>query len=171
MFEVVIGCLFIVLLLALSGWFGWQQIQNLRGLRSRGQMSPEDFSHFRRQAYRRLIGCALTALLAFMFIGYIFGIGNRLDRLSDRADEARAQGVQPQQLQENEKADVSFAWNYVMIMIVVVFAWLGVACMDIMAIRRYGMRHRRRIREDRVAMLQRQIPQWLRERRERRERG
>jgi hypothetical protein len=165
MFEIVVGCLFIVLLLWLSGWFGWQQIQNLRKLDHRGQMSTEDYSYHRRQCYRRLIGCFLTGLLAFMLIGWIFGVGEPVNQLASRVDEARARGAKIQdELQAHERADVLFGWNYVMIMCLVVFAWMGVACMDLMAIRRYGMRHRKRIRDDRMAMLRRQLPQWKRER-------
>ena len=167
MFEIVVGCLFIVILLFLSGWFGWQQIQNLRKLDHRGQLSTEDYSYFRRQCYRRLIGCFLTALLAFMLIGwYIFGVGDRVDQLASRVGEAHAHGAKLQEndLQPHEKADLWFGWNYVMIMCLVVFAWMGVACMDLMAIRRYGMRHRKRIRDDRMAMLRRQLPRWWRER-------
>jgi len=167
MFELVIGCVFIVLLLTLAGWFGWQQVQSLRKLRHRGQMSPEDFAYFRRQCYRRIVGSFLTVVLALMFLGwYTLGFGSSLDRISDRVDEAHARGqpFRETDLNEKEKADLAFNWSYLMVLLLVLFAWIGIACADIMAIRRYGMRHRKRIREDRLAMLRRQLPEWQRER-------
>src|SRR6516162_6157635 len=113
--EIIIGCLFIVVLIVVSVVFGRQQFRNLAKLRDPGQMSSEDYSYHRRQCYRRIIGCTLSALLAFMLIGwYIFGIGDRIDRVAARVDQAHAEGktVKEDDLKDDEKADTKLGWMY-----------------------------------------------------------
>src|SRR5258707_4686621 len=95
MHELAVGILIIIVLLGLSFTFGWQQVVNLRKLRERGQMSKEDYIHFRRQCYRRLFGCGLTGVFALLMAGWFVLFNGPLDQLSDRRDQADAQSVEP----------------------------------------------------------------------------
>jgi hypothetical protein len=143
-------------LLGMTIWFGYRQFQTLRWMRTEPQMLPEDRRYYRAQVIRRLIGCGLTLLLAVLMSGMVlFGVMDGLDRLNAVGDQARIDG---RKLTEEEKDFVQFSFAYVMAIMLVLFVLLVVVFADVAAIRRFGMRHRKRIRDDRKAMLMRQLP-------------
>lgn len=152
-----------VLLVAIGVWFAFRQNRVLRKLREEPHMSPEDQKYFRRMVWRRWLGSALLIVLAVM-LGGLFGMGilDKLDELRDLGPQAQAG---QRQLTPEERDFLLFGVNYVLILLLVLLLTVGVAVVDLMAIRRYGMRHRRRLREDRQAMLDRQLPQLYQERR------
>jgi hypothetical protein len=86
---------------------------------------------------------------------------HELDRLVDLGDQAQ-EG--PLALNDEERAFLGFGLRYVLVIGLVLMVLLAVAFVDLIALRRYGMRHRRRIREDREAMLRRQLPLLRRQR-------
>lgn len=152
----------IATLLCFSGIFAWRQVQTLRWLAEKENVSPEDRTYYRRRSYRRLVGCLLTAVLAALFVGlFAFGIMQELDRLVDAAKGAQAEG---RTLSPEEEAFLAYGLRYVCAIGVVVLALLALAFVDLLATRRYGMRHRKRIQDDRRAMLQRQLPLLRQER-------
>lgn len=163
--ERIVFSVMAVLLVALALWFAFRQNRVLRKLREEPHLSPEDQQYYRRSVWRRWLGCALLIVLAVMIAG-LFGMGilDELDRLRDLGARAREQQLE---LKPEEQDFLRFGINYVMILLLVLVLTLVVAVVDLMAIRRYGMRHRRRLREDRQAMLERQLPQLYHERRRR----
>jgi hypothetical protein len=112
-----------------------------------------------------LLGCSLMMVLAVLLSGlYFLGILDELDRLVDLGDQLKGQaGEEKVALKEEERAFLDFGLRYVLVIGLVLLVLLAVAFMDLIALRRYGMRHRRRIREDREAMLRRQLPLLRRE--------
>lgn len=146
---------FALLLVVLAIAFAWHNLRALRLLKPKEQMPPEDWRYYRRQSYRRLFGCGLMVLLAALLIGLFF-VDQELDQFGDRGEQAQAQGVKPD-VAETDKDALSFYLLYTFTVIIVVLVLLGVALIDLMAIRRFGMRHRKRIREDREGLLQRQL--------------
>src|SRR5436309_2981541 len=130
-------------LLCFSAIFAWRQVQTLRWLARKDTVAPEDETYFRRRSYRRLVGCLLTAVLAGLFIGlFALGIMQDLDRLVDAAKGAQAEG---RTLSPEDEAILAFGLRYVCIIGVVVMALLALAFVDLLATRKYGMRHRKRI--------------------------
>lgn len=159
--AVIIG---IVLLLA-AVLFARGQFQTLRWLRVQPSLMPEDTAYFRRRAVRRLVGCGLMVLLASLMIGlYLLGILDALDALIARAEAADADELQ---LTPAEEEAVRRSYTYLGAIVLNLFLLLGLAFVDLMALRRYGMRQRKRLREDRQAMLERQLPLLRRQRSDR----
>lgn len=152
----------VAILLCFSGIFAWRQIQTLRWLGRKDNVSPEDRLYFRRRSYRRLCGCLLTAVLAGLFVGlFAFGIMQELDRLVDAAQGAQAEG---RSLSPDDEAFLAYGLRYVCAIGAVVMGLLAVAFVDLLATRKFGIRHRKRIQDDRRAMLQRQLPLLRQER-------
>jgi hypothetical protein len=159
----LIAWLLVLVTLGVAGFFGWQQVRTLRGLPGRESLPPEDRSYFRRQAWRRLAGCGLlVAVAAMLSVWYVSGQDVQFDRLGDALQAQRAagdHGLRPDQ----EQARRFFVY-YVNAMLLLLLALLALAAVDLLAIRRYAARHSRRIRDDRRAMLERELANLRRER-------
>lgn len=130
-------------------------------------LSPEDLSYHRWSIGRRLIGCFMLLLLAAMIAGiYLFDIASGLDQLVTLGAQAKGTG---QKLTAEQEAFLYSAMRYVAGLLLVLMCIFFLVGWDILAIRRFGLRHRHRIREDRRAMLERQLPLLYAERRAMRE--
>jgi hypothetical protein len=167
MTSYLLGIPIILALVALAIHFARRQLQVLRGLRGDEQIAAADRSYTRRQCYRRFLGCVLMLVLAGLVAGLlVVDIHGELERLADKARQAKAAGNDRPQLTEDEQAFLRFGLTYLGIIALTILLLLVVAFLDLLAIRRYGLRHRKRIRDDRRAMLRRQLPLVRRERRE-----
>jgi hypothetical protein len=96
---------------------------------------------------------------------YALGIASRLDELMRLGEEARGT---KQKLTDEQRAFVYDSMKYVGTLLIVLIVLFVLAAWDIQAIRLYGIRHRQRIRDDRRAMLERQLPLLYAERRAKR---
>ena len=156
-FELLVVCLIVVLLLALSGYFGWRQWQTLRGLRQSSGLSPEDRRYHRFQAWRRLVGCALMVVLAALLAGwYVLGFDSQTAALSLRGKPADPSGVAFQRGAAVQRF-VNLASFYMIFTLLVLLALVCVGAVDALAIRRFGIRHYRQIQSDRRAMIEEQV--------------
>jgi hypothetical protein len=155
---IVFIALFAALLL---GWRQWKQWHWYKA--NRDELSAEDQRYFRWSLGRRIAGCILLFILAAMVYGiYAFDIASGLDQLVQQAEKNRDGKAH---LNDDQKAFFLMSWNYVICLLLLVMVLFVLAGWDIYAIRRYGQRHRRRIRDDRRAMLERQLPILYAERR------
>lgn len=143
---------------------GWRQVKQWQWLRANDvALSAEDRSYHTWSIRRRFIGCLLLLGLAAMIYGlYAFDISSGLEALMSQGEQARGNGTK---LTDEQREFVYSSMRYVGAMMIVLLALFIVAAWDIQAIRRFGQRHRRRIREDRRAMLERQLPILYAERR------
>lgn len=153
-----------LLLLLLAVYFAWRQFKTWEWLRRESNLSEEDRRYHLRTVVRRGLGCVLLAALAMLLAG-LFGmeIIDRLDELLAQGEQAKKEG---RKLTAEESDFVYFSMRYVGTLALVLFGLLGVAFFDLLALRRFGSRHRKRIRDDRAAMLERQLPLLYREKRE-----
>jgi hypothetical protein len=143
--------------------FAFRQIQTLRGVRQQPEMGADEVRYLTRRSYARLVGSALLLVLAVLLAGlHFFHILDRLDALVAAGPQAKAEG---KQLTPEEHDFVNFAYTYVGVIALVVLLLLVGSFFDTLATRRYGMRQRKRIRDDRRAMLEEQLAR-LREERE-----
>jgi len=148
--EYTIAFLIVVTLLSLAGYFGWRQYQALRDLPSEESMSDEDRRYFRRQAWRRLVGCALMVILAGLLSAwYLLGPNEQALILIEQAQKQPATPEQQRILGQG--------LLYLSAAFLVLLALVLVAGLDFLAIRSYGLRHYRRIQSDRRDMIQRQL--------------
>lgn len=154
--ELFVVCLMVVLLLTLAGYFGWRQIQTLRGVRQASELSSEDRSYYRHQAWRRLVGCALMVVLAALLAGwYLLGFDTQTAALNLRGNTTDPaanfqRGVAVQRF-------VNLASSYMIFTLLVLLALVCVGAIDVLAIRRFGIRHYRKIQSDRRAMIEQQV--------------
>ncbi|HQR41235.1 MAG TPA: hypothetical protein PLX97_01095 [Gemmatales bacterium] len=130
-------------------------------------LSNEDAIYHRWSIGRRLTGCVLLLLLAAMIAGiYLFDIASGLEQLMALGARAKETG---EKLTEEQERFLMGALRYIVGVLLVLMCIFLLVGWDIMAIRKYGVRHRQRIRDDRRAMLERQLPILYAERRAMRE--
>jgi hypothetical protein len=162
-FAPLVAWLLVLVTLGVAVYFGRQQLRTLRTLRHRTELPPDDQAYFRRQAWRRLAGCVLLVGVAGMLsVWYLTGLDVNADQLGDALQAQRAAGdhqLTPEQVQARQ-----FFVYYVSAMLLLLLALLVVAGFDLLAIRRYAARHSRRLRDDRRAMLERELANLRRER-------
>src|SRR5437868_15107978 len=90
-----------------------------------------------------------------MTVWYVSRLDVRIDELGDALRAQRAAG-EHRLTPEQEQARRFFVC-YVSGMLLLLLALLILAAIDILAIRRYAARHTRQIRDDRRAMLEREL--------------
>jgi hypothetical protein len=160
----LIAWLLVLVTLGVAGYFAWQQVRMLRALPSRKDLAPVDRTYFHRQGWRRLVGCVLLLVVAIMLSSwYLFGIDAKFDELRDVLQAQRAAGevgLHPEQ--EQAKRFFAYYWIAVLLLLLTIVSLAGI---DLNAIRRYAARHSRQIREDRRAMLERELANFRRDRR------
>lgn len=161
--ELAVAGSIVLVLLGLAGFFARRQWQTLRTLRADADVAAEDRAYFTAQAWRRLLGCVLMLAFAGMLAGwYAFGLNARTDELRQQgqaaaaaADEDSGGGFNPEQ-----QRTYNLVSGYWIVATLLLLALLLLACSDIWAIRRYGMRHLRRIRSDRKAAIEKEIADY-----------
>jgi small-conductance mechanosensitive channel len=147
---------------------GYRQLKVWQWLRQNEVgLSSEDATYHRWSIGRRITGCVLLLLLAAMIAGiYVFDIASGLEELMALGEQAKNTG---QKLNEEQERFVMGALRYVITLLLVLMGIFFLVGWDILAIRQFGRRHRQRIRDDRRAMLERQLPILYAERRAMRE--
>ena len=150
--QIVLGVAFIVILLAMAGYFVWQQLQARRTLRTSPDLDPEERRYLQGQVWRRLVCSGLMVLLAGMLATsfYLEGPASQLVREGE-ANRERGERLPPTPEQEQFVTLYSAYWVAFLLVLLAVVMLAGV---DFFAIRNYGMRQLRRIRADRRAMLE-----------------
>jgi hypothetical protein len=160
--QIVVTVVLIALLGGLAGYFAWRQIQTLRDLREDDNLPSEDRRYFRRQAWRRLVGCGLMMLLLGLFGGTFFFEG-AVAQFAEERQAAREQGPEPE-FSPEQRLLMKFYGGYWIAILLLVLGLVGIAFVDLLAIRRYGQRHFRKLQEDRRAMIERQVARLRQER-------
>ncbi|HEY1378554.1 MAG TPA: hypothetical protein VGF55_17270 [Gemmataceae bacterium] len=158
----LVAWLLVLLTLAVAGVFARQQVNTLRGLPARTEVSEEDRTYFRRQAWRRLVGCVLlVAIAAMMSVWFLSGQHIRIDEVGDDIQARKAAHEQPTLEQEQARRFFAYYWISVLSLLMVLVI---LAVIDLNAIRRFAARHVRQIRDDRRAMLERELAELRRQR-------
>jgi hypothetical protein len=159
--QIAFGILIVVLTAALGGYYSWRQWQTLR--RVHDSILPDDERLFlRNQAWRRLAGSVLMLVFAGLFVGVFFFEGPAAE-LARQGAEAVAHGERPE-LDPAQKEFVRLYGGYVIMLLLLVLGFLGIAGYEIYAIRRYSVQHMRRIQDERRAMIARETARLRRER-------
>jgi len=155
--ERLVAWLVVIVTVVAALALGYRQLQVRRWLKAHEvSLSPEDIIYHRWSIGRRLLGCAMLLLLAGLIAGiYLFDIADKLEELMALGNEAKNTG---QKLTAEQESFLYFSLRYVSALLLVLMFIFFIAGWDIIAIRRFGMRHRQRIRDDRRAMLERQLP-------------
>jgi hypothetical protein len=152
--QILSTALLALVLPALAAYYAWRQVQTLRGLRHDDTMPPEDRRYLRNQAWRRLACSALMVILAAMLAGSFF-IEFRAQDLVNIGDAAHARNERPD-LDPEQRSFFRFYTLYWVTALLVLLGMMGTALYEMVAIRRFGQRHFRKLQADRRAMIERQ---------------
>jgi hypothetical protein len=155
--ELTFSLVLAVVLLLLAGYFGWKQVQTLRGLRRSSAESAEDRRYLRRQAIRRLVCCGLMLVLAGM-------LGGNLIIEPTFQEMIRQPPPAGQAVSEEQKDFARFFTVYWAAFMFVLFALIALAGFDFWAIARFGLRHRRQLQADHRAILLQEVARFRRQR-------
>jgi hypothetical protein len=160
-YEIGFGSLLVVVLITLSIYYGRQQLLALRRLRQTPDLPDEEMRYERSKAYRRIISCSGTLLLAAMLI-VLLVYGLPVQQIADQRE-----GFPPGMNSPFAEEDIQLVriWGWTLIaFLLVLMAVLTLAGIDLIATRRYGLRQYRKLQADRRAMIQRQANRMRRER-------
>jgi hypothetical protein len=156
--ELAFAVAIVIVLLWLALHFGRKQIETMRSLRDQPELAPEDRSYYVAQSWRRLAGCGLMIAFAGMLFGwYAFGLNRQADELRVQGEEAAARDEHPGKFDPEQKRSYNILSLYWITASFLLMGMVLLACTDMWAIRRYGMRHLRRIQSDRRAALEKEM--------------
>ena len=160
--QILFTALLIVVLVGLAAYYAWRQVQTLRGLRHADNLPPEDRRYLRNQAWRRLACSALMLVFAGLLAGSFF-IEFPAQALVNFGEAAHARNERPD-LDPEQRRFVHFYTLYWVTALLVLLGMMGTALYDLLAIRRFGQRHFRKLQADRRAMIERQAARLRQER-------
>jgi hypothetical protein len=160
--QIVFSVLIVVVTAGLGGYYAWRQWQTLRRLRADPALPDDERAFLRNQAWRRLAGAVILLLFAALFVG-IFFLEGPANRLVQEGEENVAKN-ESRPLNEAQRQFLRLYGGYVIVLLLLVLALIGVAGYEIFAIRRYSVRHMRRIQDERRAMIARETARLRRER-------
>jgi hypothetical protein len=153
--QIIFGISLVIVLVAMAGYFSWRQLQSLSTVRRPNDLSPEDRRYVVRQAWRRLAGSLLMLVLAVLLAVHFF--------LEGPASQIVAQGEADKAKQVRRPLDLSqlqfliFYRNFWGTVLLLLLAIIFLAGWDYFAIRRFGLRHYRRIQQDRRTMIENEL--------------
>jgi len=160
--EIDIVYALVAVLLLLAAVYAVKQIRTLQRTTAYHEMLPDDRAFLRRQAWRRLVGSGLMIVLAALMGGaYVSGLQARADEVGQRRQRERAEG---QPMSDDDRDFGRLYGGYWIGFLLVLGGLVGVAGIDLLATRRYGLRKLQQIQSDRKAMLQRQLERYRQER-------
>ena len=152
--EIILGSLLAAGLVALAGYYAWKQTKTLQSLRSdSSNWSAEDREFVRKQARRRLWCSALMVVFAAFLVGWFF-----VESAKPPKDENQQRPTPEQE---------AYAWQaalYVTASLIVLFAIVVLAVLDVGAISRFAHRKQRQLEADRQAILEQHLARLRRDR-------
>jgi hypothetical protein len=160
--QIVFGVLIVVATAALGAYYAWRQWQTLRRLRADAALPDDERLFLRNQAWRRLVGSVLMLIFAGLFVGMFFFEGPA-SRLAQEGEDRAAQN-EKRELNESEKEFVRLYGGYVIVLLLLVLGFIGIAGYEFYAIRRYSVQHLRRIQDERREMIASETARIRRER-------
>jgi hypothetical protein len=160
--EIVFGSLLVLLLVGLSVYFGRQQVLSLRKLRNSPDVPDEEMRYERRKAYRRLVSCSLTLVLAGLLAGLLAFYELPTQRIAE-GREKLGPGSAPAWTEQERGLIRVWSWTW-MAFLLVLMAVLALAGLDLLSTRRYALRQYRKLQADRRAMIERQANRMRRDR-------
>ena len=153
--QIVSGGLLVGALTALAGIFAWRQVLLLSRLRGPHGLSGEEARWRRGQAWRRLVGCGLMLGLAVLLAAALLYLENPAQHIADQGPPA------------DTPVNRQFLRVYGAIWITILLFILAVvllAAADIWSTRRFSLHQKRKILDDRRAMLEREVARYRQER-------
>jgi hypothetical protein len=154
--QIIFGAALVAALLFLALYYGCQQVLALGRLRANPDLPEEERRYQHRQAVGRLVNSVLLLVLAALLTGIMAYLETPTQQLVKQHDEAVARGEAAPELTPEQRHLVRvWGWWWVALL-VVLLAVVVLAALDLLAIRRWGLRQFRKLQADRRAMIERQ---------------
>lgn len=151
--ETIFGAILVIGLVAVALFYGWRQVQQLRRLPAQS-LPDEEMTWERRKAWRRLISSGLTlvmaGLLAVLLVFYESQAEHLATKRAQLPQEAKGRPT------VEEKAFLRVWGGQVIALLVVLFAVVMLAGVDLWETRRFASKQFRKLQADRRAMIERQ---------------
>ncbi len=136
---------------SLSLFYGRRQLQTLQRLRENPDLPPDETGREWRQSWRRLVSSGLMLLIAVLLLVaqlWLEGPADHLARIRDHSDSP---------LDDSQKNFLRLYSGVWIAILVLLFGVVMLAAIDLWSIRRYGRLQHRQLRDDRRAMIARQL--------------
>lgn len=153
--EFGFGIALAAVLVFVAVFFGVRQRTTLAQMRRDTQMSAEDRLYYEKQVRRRLLCSVLLVVVAALMIGWFF-----VD------DVSRSEFPEGRLPTKEEREAARFIAVYWIILLCILMAVLVLACVDLVATARFGMRRVRQLEQERRAALEMEAARLRRRRQE-----
>lgn len=159
--EFILGCLLAAVLVGLAVFFARAQFKTFANLREPSALAVDDRLYLRKQALRRLLCCFLMVVFAGMLVGWFF-LEESLSRPPDQEELERRALARPQELvkHKGKEQTLRIITVYWAAALIVLFAMLFLAAIDLMATARFGLRHHRQLESEKKAILEDEVARW-----------
>jgi MFS family permease len=146
------------------------QVRGLRALAERKHVPSDEYDYFRGRYRRRLVTAALLMSIGAMIGGaYLSGMAQATEQLGQPRD---GEDDQPKpEMTDDQKEFVRFLTAYWSVVLVLVFALVGLATVDAFATRRFWLAQYRALRDDHQTRLRRDLAVYKQHREQTRGRG
>ena len=155
--QIVFGAALVVILLGLAIVYARKQLRVLKQTAGSAAAQSSEGVYLRRQAWRRLVSCALMAVLAVLLAGAMLYLEGPAQQLADQGPDVAEEPA--------HRLFVNLYSYYWIGFLLLLLALVVLAGVDFWAVRRFGLRELKRLHEERRAMIARQSA-LLRQRRE-----
>lgn len=152
--EFTAGLVLLLVLAGISLYFSWQQVRVLRELPDRRDVTSEERSHLRGQAWRRLWCCVLMLVLAGMLAGSYFLESERLQIVEGMRQHKQRDSEDV--LRAEQRDFLQRFTSYWIATLLLLMVFLLLAAVDVGAVLRHGIRQHRQLREQHHALLEMQ---------------
>lgn len=144
-------------LILFGGVTGWLQYRGLKRLATRAHVPSDERAYLTGRHRRRLTtGVLLAVVGCFIGAAYPSGMERRVDALTEK-NEGDKENRPKKEMTDDEKRLVRMWSGYWIVVLVLVFVVIGLACADALATRRYALTQYQLIREDHQAKLRRDL--------------
>lgn len=153
----VLGLILATIPLLLGIGAGYRQVANLRRLRDEPYMADGDRQYVQRQARRRLVMSGFLLIVGGMiYVYYLSGMDARMDAIPER-NKAAGQPPPDDPQAQADKQFTLFVAVYVIVIILILGIWVGMAVIDVWATRNYWMARYKELKADHEIKLQRDL--------------
>jgi hypothetical protein len=163
--HIVFGAVLAAVLLVLGIFYFWRQLRTLRRL-ANSTLPDEEQIYSRYQARWRLLSSGLLILLAVLLTADLAFLEQPAHDIAEKAKAGRDAGEE-NPLTDTERLFVKvYGWFWIGFLLILLGVVL-LAAVDLWSTRLYAWRARRRLQDDRRAMIERQVHRLRQERNER----
>lgn len=161
--QIIFGAVLVLVLLFVAVLYLVRQVQALRRLRVTEEMALEERTYLHGRARRRLVTSLLLLVLGGMLLIDLVFLEVPAQRLADQRAKVQQQSDSPPFNEEQRSFARVYGWFFVLFLLVLMIV-VFLAGLDYWTTRQYGLRQRRKLLDDRRAMIEREVTRMRQER-------